>query len=122
MEWLKTLWAWLKNLDDNIYEIVEYFIKLAEWFVDFVIVLLSVLVDFVLGLLIRLMDMVLAAVIALFNTLEIPFNPATYYSMIPPDVASLLGAIGLPQAMAMIVAAIMIRLILQLIPFTRLGS
>lgn len=49
-------------------------------------------------------------------------NISSYTSMIPPDVTWFLGQIGLTQALTMIVTAITIRIILQLIPFTRLGS
>jgi hypothetical protein len=43
-------------------------------------------------------------------------------SFLPPEVSNIMGLIGLGQCMALIVAAIGIRVILQLIPFTRLGS
>lgn len=122
MEWLSNLWAWLTSLDDKLYEVVEYIVDFAKWLVDFVVVLFSILGDFLLGLFLKFLDMVLSAVVALLDLIEIPFDPSTYYGMIPGDVASVLGAIGLPQAMSMIVAAILIRLVLQLIPFTRLGS
>ena len=49
-------------------------------------------------------------------------NISSYTSMIPPDVTWFLGQIGLTQALTMIVTAITIRIILRLIPFTRLGS
>lgn len=49
-------------------------------------------------------------------------NISSYTSMIPPDVSWFLGQIGVTQALTMIVTAITIRIILQLIPFTRLGS
>ncbi|HDM8072463.1 TPA: DUF2523 domain-containing protein, partial [Vibrio harveyi] len=41
---------------------------------------------------------------------------------IPPTVAWVFAAVGLPQCLSIILAAITIRLLLQLIPFTRLGS
>lgn len=49
-------------------------------------------------------------------------NISAYTSLIPPDVSWFLGQIGLTQALTMIVTAITIRILLQLIPFTRLGS
>ncbi len=41
---------------------------------------------------------------------------------IPSEIADLLGLLGVGTAMAIIASAIGIRLLLQLIPFTRLGS
>ncbi len=45
-----------------------------------------------------------------------------FLSFIPPDVSNVMGLIGLGQAMTIIITAIGIRLVLQLIPFVRLGS
>ena len=53
-----------------------------------------------------------------FDTLDV----TAYISAIPPETQWFLGQIGLPAAMSMIITAITIRLLLQLIPFTRLGS
>lgn len=41
---------------------------------------------------------------------------------LPGEVVNVLGLLGIGDAVAIIVAAIGIRLVLQLIPFTRLGS
>lgn len=61
------------------------------------------------------------AVFAL-NAISIPFDPSTYYSMIPPELGSFLGYIGVPQAISLIVASLLIRFLLQTIPFVRWGS
>lgn len=50
------------------------------------------------------------------------FNPAQYISALPAEVVQMIGYIRLGEALAIIVAAIIIRIGLQLIPFTRLGS
>ncbi len=44
------------------------------------------------------------------------------WGALPAEVLNILGLLGVSQAAAIIVAAILIRLGLQLIPFTRLGS
>lgn len=49
-------------------------------------------------------------------------NVAQYISAIPPDVQNVLALIGLGECTGMIIVAIGIRLLLQLIPFVRLGS
>lgn len=50
------------------------------------------------------------------------FNPAQYVSGLPPDLVNMLGLIRIGEAMAILLAAILIKLTLQIIPFTRLGS
>lgn len=50
------------------------------------------------------------------------FNPAQYIAGLPPDFVNMIGLIRLGEAFAMILAAILIKLTLQIIPFTRLGS
>lgn len=50
------------------------------------------------------------------------FNPGDYIDALPDEVTNILGLIGLGEATTIIMAAIMIRLLLQLIPFVRLGS
>lgn len=44
------------------------------------------------------------------------------WAELPPGVLEVLSAIGLSQALGIVISAIGIRLMLQLIPFTRLGS
>lgn len=46
----------------------------------------------------------------------------SWWSAVPADVLNIMGLIGFGYAMGIIVTAIGIRLVLQLIPFTRLGS
>lgn len=47
---------------------------------------------------------------------------ASYTNSLPAEVSYYASALGLSQAMGMIISAITIRLSLQLIPFVRLGS
>ncbi|WPG38742.1 DUF2523 family protein [Variovorax sp. EBFNA2] len=44
------------------------------------------------------------------------------WGTLPGEILNMLGLLGVGQAAAIIVASIGIRLVLQLIPFTRLGS
>lgn len=46
----------------------------------------------------------------------------SWWSAVPAEVLNILGLIGFGYAMGIIVTAIGIRLALQLVPFTRLGS
>ncbi len=68
------------------------------------------------------LDGILSVAATALNAINIPFDPQTYYSMIPPEVGQMLGAIGVTQAITIIVAALVIRFILQTVPFVRWGS
>lgn len=51
-----------------------------------------------------------------------PFGIQQLFDALPPDVLGMMNAIGLPEALGMIISAITVRLFMQLIPFVRLGS
>ena len=49
-------------------------------------------------------------------------NITQYFDAIPPEVGWVMNQLGIGEATGMIISAVLIRLTLQLIPFTRLGS
>lgn len=49
-------------------------------------------------------------------------NPAQYINGAPADLVNMIGLVRVGEALAIILAAIGIKLVLQVIPFTRLGS
>jgi hypothetical protein len=49
-------------------------------------------------------------------------NPAQYISGMTPEMVNMIGLIRVGESLAIILAAIGIKLVLQVIPFTRLGS
>lgn len=49
-------------------------------------------------------------------------NVVQYLTMLPPEVQNVMAIVGVNDASVIIVTAIGIRLVLQIIPFTRLGS
>lgn len=68
----------------------------------------------------QIMDVVITAVSALDMSQLQTYSSS--WSTLPGELVNILGLLGVGQAAAIIVAAIGIRLVLQLIPFTRLGS
>jgi hypothetical protein len=64
----------------------------------------------------------LAVLLAGLDTGLDAFNPATYFAALPGDVSNVLGLLGLGECIAIIVAALLIRFVLQTIPFVRWGS
>ncbi|MFA0570312.1 DUF2523 family protein [Vibrio sp. 99-70-13A1] len=102
------------------------------WIVD----LFNKLIEFLYRLIISLVDMIkdvfiwaLDEVLGLCQTLVdwvfsffAPIDISQYLTSIPSEVSWMLSAIGLPQCLTIILASLVARLLLQLIPFTRLGS
>ncbi|MCW8329401.1 DUF2523 domain-containing protein [Photobacterium sp. SDRW27] len=103
-----------------------------DWIVDLYNTLLIYLSNLVVSLVTMISDMLLAlfeqmlvaakGLISLISDMLSPIDISQYLSGLPPSVAWVMSQIGLPQALAMIITAITIRLLLQLIPFVRLGS
>lgn len=50
------------------------------------------------------------------------FNPAQYINGLPPEIVNMVGLCRVGEALGIILGAILIKLSLQIIPFTRLGS
>ncbi|ELI6425916.1 DUF2523 family protein [Vibrio harveyi] len=101
--------------------LVDLFNKLLEFLYQLLLTLFDMLKDIFLWIVEQVMNavnMVLPSVFALFA----PVDMSQYMTSIPPTVAWVFAAVGLPQCLSIILAAITIRLLLQLIPFTRLGS
>ncbi|KFK57862.1 VSK receptor [Vibrio vulnificus] len=104
---------------------MEWVIDLFNKLLEFLYRLLLTLVDMLKDVFICLIEAVLGAVgllIAQCLALIKPIPISAYFSAIPPEPAWMLSAIGLPQCLVMIITALTIRMLLQLIPFTRLGS
>jgi hypothetical protein len=102
--------------------LLKKFVDLASWFLG---VFKQIFIDIwnvVTDMFCWVLDSALSLASSILSAINVPFDPGTYYSMIPAEMANVLGLIGIPQALAMIVAALIIRFTLQLIPFVRLGS
>lgn len=104
------------------FEWVEYLYNQAlDFFYRLMLTIITLLQDMLFGIFDVLMKVVETIVSGLAAFMQ-PIDISQYITAIPPGVAGVLGLVGLPQAMVMITTAITIRIILQLIPFTRLGS
>lgn len=104
--------------------ILAKFVALAAW-----IVVLSAIVfacfwllgtDFAKWCFEQLLDLL----IYILKGVEIDFKflDASTYTSIPPELANMISLCGIDKAMGIILAAILVKITLQLIPFTRLGS
>ncbi|AWA91556.1 DUF2523 domain-containing protein [Vibrio parahaemolyticus] len=101
--------------------LVDLFNKLLVFLYQLLLSLFDMLKDLFFWIVEQVMEaanLLIAGIFALFA----PVDMSQYMTSIPPTVSWVLAAVGVPQCLSIILAAITIRLLLQLIPFTRLGS
>jgi len=107
-----------------------FWISIKSWFIFFYGVIVSFFQSFFLTLYDLLKDVFFFIVDSIFKLLEfiigsLPFDfefLSPCNSGLSAEVMSILGLVGIGEAVGIIVTAIGIRVLLQLIPFTRLGS
>ena len=103
VDWLLSWWDAIKLFLKNcLLTILDLFKELFMWLFD------------------SLLSLATTALDGLGSYLD--FNPAEYISALPPEVTNYMGLIGVNTAVSIIISAVILRMILQLIPFTRLGS
>ncbi len=102
--------------------ILAKFVNAAQWllavFKQIFIDLWNIATDAICWLFEGLLSIAVSAL----NAIDAPFDPQTYYSLIPPETVQMMGAIGVTQAITIVVGALVIRFTLQTIPFVRWGS
>lgn len=104
---------------------MDYVSRFGEWLLSLVKLVLKTLWDMVDDLLCWLVDVVFSIADATFTGLGMPNlaeEMAKAMSGLPPEVLGLFGAVGLDYAFGIVVLAYVVRFVLQLIPFVRLGS
>lgn len=109
--------------------IFDFFTKLlakiaafAEWLVLVVIQVFKDLWNIFSDLICWAFDGMLSIASGALSAISVPFDPQTYYGMLPAETANMLGVIGITQALTMVVSSLLIRFALQTIPFVRWGS
>lgn len=88
---------------------------------SFALTLWDILTDILLMVVDLFMSVGLYALEGMSEGLEL-INITNYINDMPPEVLGIVNAIGLGEAIGMIMAAGTVRLLMQLIPFVRLGS
>ena len=111
--------------------LVSFFTKLwdkvnqgFEWVIDLVKAVFVAGWDFIKDGVCWAFDGLLGIVLSAINSVDVSgvTNVSGSWGSLAPEVVNALGLVGIGQASSIILAAIGIRLVLQLIPFTRLGS
>ena len=105
------MWTWVVELTN---EVLDFLYRLQLTLVSLISDLfLTILTQILIGV-----RFIIDSVVSLFSVVDI----SEYFDWLPVDAVNVMSLVGLPQMMTMIVSALGIRLILQLIPFVRLGS
>jgi hypothetical protein len=121
--------VWIKKLLISIVDFVLWvyhaFIDFFPWFFNLLAALFEALGNLIEDTLSYVFEEFLKLSIYLLSNIpgvEQISDFAQYYSQLPAEVLNIMGLIGISTATEIIISAIGIRLILQIIPFTRLGS
>ena len=104
---------WLKS------RIIEF----ASWLYDLVIEVIYAFLDMLGDLASWLFEGMLDIAMSALSQLDLSgLQGVAAWGDLPSEIINVLGLLGVGEAGAIIVSAIGIRLLLQLVPFTRLGS
>lgn len=104
---------WLKQ---KIVDVIKWF---ADMFVAIFVAAWDILRDIFAWLFEQLLDIAIAAA----NSLDLSsLDNVTGWGELPSEIINIMGLLGIGTASSIILSAVVIRLVLQLIPFTRLGS
>lgn len=111
-------------LGDFISAILAKFVALAQWLGQLCTAAFVALWDFARDVACwpfeQVMDIALSAISAI-DLSGITAYTSTWGTL-PAEIVNVLGLLGVGEASVIIITAIGVRLVLQLIPFTRLGS
>lgn len=96
----------------------------VAWIGKLFVAVFVALWDFIRDAACWVFEEVLKISIAAANSVDVSAisGAGQWWSSVPADVLNIMGLIGLQYALGIVFAAILIRLVLQLIPFVRLGS
>lgn len=99
----------------------QLWVDLQQFLYSLVLTLFDLLKDILFFFVEGLMSLTLIALEGMAGAFD-GFNFAQYVSSIPSGTAYFLSSSGISEATGMIITSLGIRFLLQLIPFTRLGS
>lgn len=109
----------IQKVVDKIDAVIDWFFELIPRLIDALVLMYK---DMFLWCLEQLLSLAKGVLDGITGFDDIIAQAATIWAGVPPEVMTVVQAIGLGTALTIITGAIMIRLVLQLIPFVRLGS
>lgn len=118
--------SWLhEKIQAVINYIRDFFFDIFKAFTDFFKAMLLTIFDMLKDLVFFIFDIFLGFIVGLFSAFSSMFNNVTFsnaFNGLPPEVLNILGLLGFGECIGLIVSSLIIRITLQMIPFTRLGS
>ena len=100
--------------------------EFAAWLLTVFKTALLTLLDLLKDAFLWVVDQCLQLIVYLVGLIDFgalnSYSCAGYIGQLGSDIINVLGLVRVPEGMAIIVSAIVVRVVLQLIPFTRLGS
>ena len=104
--------------------ILAKFAAVVAWIGKLFVAIFVAAWDFITDAFVWVFDSVLGVAVSALGAVDVSgmSSAGQWWGSLPGEVMNMLGLVGFGTAMGIIVAAIGIRLVLQLIPFTRLGS
>lgn len=118
--------AWLHSKIQSVINFFrDLFFDVFKAITDFLKTMLLTALDMLKDLFFFIFDALMSLMVALLSGLGSLFSALNFSNALdgmPSEVLNIIGLVGLGQCMAFIVTALIIRITLQLIPFTRLGS
>lgn len=112
------------DISDAVLSFFEWFANIPEFILAVVTTIFTSLFELLKDVFYWLLETLLDFAISIIG--EFDFSAITQYldafGDLPSEIINILGLIGIGESLAIIGAAIVIRMLLQLIPFVRLGS
>ena len=103
--------------------IIAKIVAVVGWFSDIFIAIFVALWDILKDAFSWLFDQCLSIAVSAVNAIDVSgLSSLNAWGELPSSIINILGLLGVGQAVTIISSAIGIRLLLQLIPFVRLGS
>lgn len=106
--------------------LINFLSEFVNWIFALILAVVKTLVNMLQDMVLWVFDQLGHAVTFLLGLLDFDFMESTTFqdavNNLPPQVLNVFYILGLPYCLGLIVSAIFIRLFMQLIPFTRLGS
>ena len=103
------------------FDLGNYWNLAIEFFYSCVLSLVEMIKDIFIWFFDSFMT-ICVTVVDSFGSMMTVFDITKYFNDLPVSVSNVMGLIGLGTCTQMIASAILIRILLQLIPFVRLGS
>jgi hypothetical protein len=99
-------------------------VDIVGWFSDIFVAIFVALWDILRDVVCWVVEQFLSIAVSVAGALDVSGITAYVgnWGTLPAEITNIMGLIGFGDAAAIISAACVIRLLLQLIPFTRLGS